>query len=161
MKNLLLTVAKTPLFFLRWINATIMRFVPTGLLLIMIYNGIYALIYAKDVSEMYDIYTQPFIAISIIISIIWGFLFTLTKPPLYKIAYIFRGKPVFGRSIAGRVVMAVLYILVIQSGVLLVRLIALYCLVESVINILILNSSKKMPYNEALEKMCFGEEGNK
>lgn len=159
MKDFLLTLGKTPLFFLRWINAAIMRFVPATMMLIIIYSGIYKLIFNIDVSEMYDIYTQPFLTIGVLISVVWGFLFTMTKPPLYKIAYIFRGKPVFGRSIAGRVVMGLLYAATLQSGALSMRLLGLFCLVEIVINILILNSSKKMPYNEALERACFGEKG--
>lgn len=159
MKELILTVAKTPLFFLRWINAAIMRFVPATMMLIIVYSGIYKLIFNVDVSEAYDIYTQPFLTIGVLISIVWGFLFTMTKPPIYKIAYIFRGKQVFGRSIAGRVVMGVLYAVALQSSVLSVRLLVLFCLVETVINILILNSSKKMPYNEALERACFGDKG--
>lgn len=159
MKNLILTIAKTPLFILRWINAAIMRFVPATMMLIIVYTGIYALIYGKDISEAYDIYTQPFLTIGIIISIIWGFLFAMTKPPIYKIAYIFRGKPVFGRSIAGRVAMGLFYAIALQSNILSFRLLVFFCLIEIIINIIILNSSKKMPYNEMLEKACFGEKG--
>ncbi len=158
MKKFVFGVLKTPLFILRWINAAIMRFVPSGLLLISIYNGIYALIYAKDVSEAYDVYTQPFLTISIGIAVIWGFLFALTKPSIYKMAYIFRGKNVFGRSIFGRVVLAIIYAVTLQSSHLSVRLLSFYCLVELIINIIILNSSKKLPYNPLLEKACFGEE---
>ncbi len=157
MKNIILGALKTPLFILRWINAAIMRFIPTGILIIMIYNGIYALIYAKDVSEAYNVYSHPFITISIVVSVIWGFLFALTKPPIYKIAYIFRGKPVFGRSIFGRVFLAIIYAAALQSPYLSVRLLVFYCLVELIINIIILNNSKKMPYNPLLEKACFGE----
>ncbi|MBQ3022461.1 MAG: hypothetical protein IJD91_03950 [Clostridia bacterium] len=157
MKKVILGIVKTPLFLIRWINAAIMRFIPTSLMLIGLYCGIYALIYAKDVSDAYDAYTQPFLSISIIISVIWGFLFALTKPTVYKMAYIFRGKPVFGRSITGRVILALVYATAIQSGHLSVRLLSFYCLAELIINIIILNSSKKMPYNPALEAACFGE----
>ncbi len=157
MKKLVINIVKTPLFIIRWANAAIMRFVPTSILLIAIYCGLYALIYAKDVSQLYNAYTQPFLNISIIISVIWGFLFALTKPPIYKIAYIFRGKPVFGRSIAGRVLLGVIYGYSLQSSVLSVRILSLYCLVELIINILILNASKKLPYNAAFERACFGE----
>ena len=158
MKKVIFGVLKTPLFILRWINAAIMRFVPASILLIAIYNGAYALIYAKDVSEAYDAYTQPFLNISIVISVIWGFLFALTKPSIYKMAYIFRGKNVFGRGIFGRVVLAIIYATVLKSSYLSVRLLAFYCLVELIINIIILNSSKRMVYNPFLEKACFGEE---
>ena len=161
MKNILLNIVKTPIFIIRWVNAAIMRFVPTSILIMAIYNGIYALIYAKNVSELYDAYTQPFLNLSIIISVVWGFLFALTKPPIYKIAYIFRGKPVFGKSIAGRVVLGIIYAYCLQSRVLSVRILSLYCLVELIVNILILNVSKKLPYNAALERTCFGEDGKK
>lgn len=159
MKKFILTVAKTPLFFLRWINAAIMRFIPASVMLLAIYQLIQQFLYKVDVSDMYEVYTEPFFTVAILISIIWGFLFTLTKPPVYKIAYIFRGKRVFGRSIFGRVLMGILYVIILQSPMFSIRVLALYCLVEIIINTYILSKSKMMPYNEALEKLCFGEEG--
>ncbi len=157
MKNLLLNLGKTPLFFLRWLNAAIMRILPSTFLLLMVYNILHQIVFGVAFDDIEGNYPKQILLVATGVAIVWGFLFVVAKPSLIKIAYIFRQKPVFGRSIGGRVAMCLFYGLMLDSTMLSMRLLGLFCLAETIINIIILNFSKKMPYNEALEKMCFKE----
>ena len=157
MKKEIKSSFKNPFFILKWVNAAIMRFVPAAMLVGMIYNALYLFVFGEEAVGEFNMYMSPLRETGMIFAIIWGFLYAFCKPSVLNIAYIFRGKNVMGRSIAGRVIMLFIYGSALQSTYFSFRVIALFCFVETLINMLILIKSKNMPYNEALEKMCFSE----
>lgn len=158
MKKILLTLAKTPFFFLRWINATIMHIMPATLLFIFVYRSLYSALYGTELEGEFsmDVYY-----IIVGISIVWGFFYAISKPSLIKVAYMLRGTTNMGGGIAGRVIMCFIYVACLLSPYSLLHLLGIFCLAETIINMIILSKSKRMTYNEILEKMCIMERGTK
>ncbi len=86
MKKLLICIIKIPIFILRSINATLMRLPICFIISVIAYAGIFL----TDIFGVKWIGVDAIIlhiAVAALISLVWGVVYTLSKPPLIKRIY--------------------------------------------------------------------------
>lgn len=86
MKKLLICIIKIPIFILRSINAALMRLPICFIISVIAYAGIFL----TDIFDVKWIGVDGIvvhIAVAAVISLVWGIVYTLSKPPLIKKIY--------------------------------------------------------------------------
>ncbi len=128
-------VFKSPVFLLRWLNASVMRWPATAVIVNLFYSV--AMMITNGTRLMDDNVSVPANSIYIMLfALAWGFVFTILTPPLSQRSDI-DDTGLVGRGIYG----IFCFMMFLNAESRLTRLVLLFCVAESVINILISRKS--------------------
>lgn len=126
---------KSPVFLLRWLNASVMRWPATILIVNLFYSVAMTILKGKGLLDNSVIVPAESL-VMVLFALVWGFVFTLVTPPLSQRCDI-DSAGLLGRGIYG----VFCFMLFTDATNGLSRLVLLFCAVQSVVNILICRKS--------------------
>lgn len=150
MKKLLIILGKIPLFVLRWANAVVMRLPLAYIILSLVFGVAYRFI-NNEILQHNDSTRILILGFTVILSALWGLVYTLLKPPLTK--RIFRNKADKKKKAVLRIILAA----VLSKGyfdyetVPFLKGLFLFWMIELVVNALIINFKSSTMYDIAVK----------